>query len=232
MMEGTTKFEDKFGVIQDAMDRKDYDSVVKDCCGLFEAAFKKIFQEAIVNFNYNDRKVLQEAEEKIGKGHKGVRDFGFGELVGLFRETDLMKKWAKASNRDVGLIDTINYNSIVELRNKITHVEVENIGNQCGKVEADIIYNYAKNLYATLGLFNMEESIKASFEPKKTTTVNGEEREMVNIALIRDRGIIVNQSDESRNISYKVDTINRMLSVVYKKDKRAGRRRSCRRNVI
>ena len=213
------KFEDKFGIIQDAMDRKDYDSVVRDCCGLFEAAFKKIFQEAMVKLNYNDRIRLQDAEREVGKGTKGVSDFGFGELVGLFRKSDLMKKWAEASNRDIGLIDTINYDSIVKLRNKLSHPNVENIGQQCGKVEADLVYNYVKNLYATLGLFNMEDSIKASFENKQTTVVNGEERERVNIALIRDRGIIVNQSDESRNISYKVDTINRMLSVVYKKTK-------------
>jgi len=218
MTEGSKKFEDAFGKIQEAMDRKDYDEVVRNCCGLFEAAFKKIYQEAISNFDIKGRQELMNKELEIGKGTKSVKDFGFGELVGLFRETGLMKKWAKASNRDIGLIDSINYNSIVDLRNKLSHPDVESMGTICGKVEADLIYNYAKNLFATLGLFSMDEGIKAAFESQpKTTTVNGEEREMVNIALIRDRGIIINQSDESRNVSYKVDTINRMLSVVYQK---------------
>lgn len=209
------RYEDKFSIIQKAMDDRAYDIVVKESCGLFEVAFKKIYQEAVVSLtSFEDRSLLFEKEKEIGKGKKGVNDFGFGELVGLFRETGLMKKWAQASNRDIGLIDTINYNSIVTLRNNLTHN-----GGQCGQVEADIVFTYVKNLYAMLGLFNMEDGIKAAFEPKQTTTVKGEERERVNIALIRERGIIVNQSDESRNVSYKVDTINRMLTVVYNKTK-------------
>lgn len=215
MTDGTSRYEDKFSIIQKAMDERAYDIVVKECCGLFEVAFKKIYQEAVASLtSFEDRTLLFEKEKEIGKGKKGVNEFGFGELVGLFRETGLMKKWAQASNRDIGLIDTINYNSIVSLRNDLTHN-----GGHCSQVEADIVFNYVKNLYAMLGLFNMENGIKASFEPKQTTTVKGEERERVNIALIRERGIIVNQSDESRNVSYKVDTINRMLTVVYNKTK-------------
>ncbi|MBR5799554.1 MAG: hypothetical protein IKY23_05780 [Lachnospiraceae bacterium] len=217
MTEGRKNFEDAFGKIQQAMDRRDFDTVVRDCCGLFEAAFKKIYQEACSTLDFKTRQELMSKEAEIGKGNKGVNDFGFGELVGLYRETGLLKKWAKATNRDLGLIDSINYNSIVALRNKLSHPDYESMGKVCSIGDADLVYNYVKNLYATLGLFSMDEGIKAAFEAKTTTTVNGEEREMVNIALIRERGIIINQSDESRNVSYKVDTINRMLSVVYKK---------------
>ncbi len=215
MTEIKSRVEDKFSIIQKAMDDNAYDIVVKECCGLFEVAFKKIFQEAVASFSFEDRNLLIEKEKEIGKGKKGINDFGFGELVGLFRETGLMKKWTHTSNRDIGLIDTINYNSIVSLRNDLVHK-----GGHCGRVEADLVFNYAKNLYATLGLFNMENSIKASFEPQPAvSTAKGDSREKVNIALIRERGIIVNQSDDSRNISYKVDTINRMLTVVYNKTK-------------
>lgn len=208
------KVEDKFSIIQKAMDDRAYDIVVKESCGLFEVAFKKIFQEAVVTLNFEDRNILLEKEKIIGKGKKGVNDFGFGELVGLFRETGLMKKWAEASNRDIGLIDTINYNSIVNLRNALVHN-----GGNCGQVEADLVFNYVKNLYATLGLINLEKAITDSFEPPKNSSgiEEKDKKELVNIALIRDRGIIINQSDGSRNISYKVETINRMLTVVYNK---------------
>ena len=108
------RVEGKFGLIQKAMDDHAYDVVVKESCGLFEVAFKKIFQEAVVQLNFEDRNYLLEKEKVIGKGKKGVNEFGFGELVGLFRETGLMKKWAEISNRDLGLIESVNYNSIAQ----------------------------------------------------------------------------------------------------------------------
>ena len=42
------------------------DVVVKESCGLFEVAFKKIFQEAVVQLNFEDRNHLLEKEKVIG----------------------------------------------------------------------------------------------------------------------------------------------------------------------
>ncbi len=208
------KVEGKFSVIQKAMDDHAYDIVVKECCGLFEVAFKRIFQEAVVQLNFEDRNVLLEKERVIGKGKKGINEFGFGELVGLFRETGLMKKWAEISNRDIGLIESVNYSSVVHLRNELVHN-----GGQCGRIEAELVFNYVKSLYAILGFINMEKAISESFETKATVGVTNDKKELVNIVLVKDKGIIVNQADNTRNISCKVETINRMLSVVYKNTK-------------
>ena len=68
-----SRYEDKFSIIQKAMDDRAYDIVVKECCGLFEVAFKKIYQEAVVSLNsFEDRTLLFEKEKEIGKGKKGV----------------------------------------------------------------------------------------------------------------------------------------------------------------
>lgn len=207
------KVEGKFGVIQKAMDDHAYDIVVKESCGLFEVAFKEIFQEALTKLDYEDRNLLLEAEKEVGKGKKGAKEFGFGELVGLFRKTELMKKWAKVSNRDMGLLESINYNSIVNLRNELVHN-----GGQCERFEAELVFNYAKTLYATLGIINLEKAISESFEPKAVSQ-GDDKKEMVNIALVKDKGIIVNQADNSRNISWKVETINRIFTVAYQNTK-------------
>ena len=74
--------------------------VVKECSTLFEIAFRRIFNEAIISLPFKERLELQECEKKIGKNLKGVQDFTFGELVGLFRESALMNKWVKHSARD------------------------------------------------------------------------------------------------------------------------------------
>jgi len=209
-----SRVEGKFGLIQKAMDEHAYDVVVKECCGLFEVAFKKIFQEAVSRFKFEDRNILLEKEKEIGKGKKGVNEFGFGELVGLFRETSLMRKWAEFSGQDIGLIDSVNYNSVVKLRNELVHN-----GARCGIIEAELVFNYLKSLYATLGFINMEKAISESFGKKTVTEQPGEKKELANIVLVKDKGIIVNQADNTRNMSCKVETINRMLSVVYRNTK-------------
>lgn len=205
------KVEGAFSTIQKAIDEHAYEIVVKECCGLLEVAFRKLFQEAVTTFNFEDRNNLLEEEKKIGKEKKGVNDFGLGELVGLFRETGLLKKWAKISNRDLGLISSLDFNSVVQLRNRLVHN-----GGECSRFEAELVFNYVKSLYATLGFINLEKAISKSFEAKGVTQDNEDNVELVNIALIKEKGIIVNQADNTRNMSCKVETINRILSVAYR----------------
>jgi hypothetical protein len=81
---------------------------VKESCTLFEIVFRRIFQQAVVSLSYKDREMILEVERVIGKGSKGVQDFGFGELVGLFRESKLMDKRAKHTARDLGIIQTLD----------------------------------------------------------------------------------------------------------------------------
>ncbi len=207
--------QDKLSFIQDSYRTGAYEVVVKECCGLFEVVFKRIFSEAVTSLPYNERMQLIEYEKQIGKQKKGVQEFGLGELVGLFRESDLMKKWAEYTGRDMGLIDTLNYNSIVKLRNKLVHD-----GEECSQVEADLVYNYLKNLLASLGLINLEKAISESFEKqhyKQPSEKNASDQDKANIKLMKERGIIINQADGSRNISFKVDTINMLFEVVYKR---------------
>lgn len=63
------------------------------------------------------------------------------------------------------------------------------------------------------GLLPIEESIKAMNDCVAETLVI----KKANIKLDKDRGIIFNQSDNSRNVSFKVETINKLLEVVYTK---------------
>ena len=110
--EQLSQVQDKLSFIQDMIDKGEYNIVITESCSLFEMAFKKIFKEAVASFEFQDRNALMEAEQKIGKGNKGVNDFGFGELVGLNRESHLLSKWATYTNKDMGLINSINFGSI------------------------------------------------------------------------------------------------------------------------
>ncbi|MFC7678916.1 class I SAM-dependent methyltransferase [Paenibacillus sp. GCM10028914] len=161
------KVEDKLGLIQRVLQSGDYDVAVKECCTVFEIVFRKIFQQAVITLPYKERELLQEVERKVGKGTKGVEDLGFGELVGLFRESKLMEKWSKHTSRDMGLIQTLNYAEIVNLRNRITHQ-----GATASRGEANLVYEYLRNLLAMLGFAELDKSINESFKKENTSAAD------------------------------------------------------------
>lgn len=151
--------EDRLSLIQRVMQSGDYDVAVKETCTLFELVFRRIFQTAIASLPFRDRDHILETERKIGKGTKGVQDFGFGELVGLYRESKLLEKWAKHTGRDMGILLTLDFGAIVNLRNQITHK-----GASCSRGEANLVFEYLRNLLAVLGFADLERSIDRSFE--------------------------------------------------------------------
>ncbi len=180
--------DDKLGFIQKVINTGDYDVAVKESCTLFEMVFKKIFQQAIVSLPYKDREEILQTERKVGKGKKGVQDFTFGELVGLLRESNLLDKWSKYTAKDLGLIKTLDYSSIVNLRNRITHD-----GMSCSRGEANIVYEYLRNLLAVLGFADLDESINLSFKKREAvpidsipSTIDGENKDGKDLS-INDR---------------------------------------------
>lgn len=212
--------ENRFVEIATLIENGMYDIAVTQSCKLIEVAFKRIYREALSSCPFKDRVELFEVEQKFGMGKIGVEEFTLGRLIGLVEKTKLLDKWAKANGREMSLVSGFNLNHILKLRNGSTHPdEIDEIGSKCDRVSAEMLYNYVKTFYASIGLANVENGIKDSLITKQITIVDGEEFEKVNIALNREKGIIINQSDKTRNISYKVETINNMLTVVYNKTK-------------
>jgi SAM-dependent methyltransferase len=189
----TIAVEDKLGLIQRVLQSGDYDVAVKECCTVFEIVFRKIFQQAVVSLPYKDRELLQEVEKKIGKGTKGVEDFGLGELVGLFRESKLMEKWARHTSMDLGLIQSLNFSEIVNLRNRVTHS-----GVACSRGEANLVYEYLRNLLAILGFADLGYSINQSF--KKENKAHSSDR---------DESAIHTEELEKGNLLQKLPKIKR-----------------------
>src|SRR5690625_3217540 len=113
--------DDKLTLINSLIDTNDYDVAVKESCLIFEVLFRKIAQKALASLPFRDRADILQAEEKIGRGTKGIEDFGFGELVGLFRQANLLDKWSTHNGIDMGLIKSLDFSSIVNLRNQLTH---------------------------------------------------------------------------------------------------------------
>jgi len=198
--------EKKLNFISKSTSSGEFDVVVKECGTLFENAFKETYHQAITSLPFEARNAMLQAEADIGKGKKGVADFTFGELVGLFRTSKLLSKWAKHEGLDLGLISNLDFAPIVEIRNRVTHK-----GYKPTRMEAELVFNYLRSFLSLTGLAEIED----------TPVVKEEQQGDVKIfRYIKERGIIVNPEDGSRNVSYKVETLNNMLATIA--DKVAG----------
>ena len=190
----------KIKFTQTSFAMNEFDVVVKECGTLFENAFKEIYHQAITSLPFEARNAVLQAEAEIGKGKKGVADFTFGELVGLFRTSKLLSKWAKHEGLDLGLISNLDFAPIVEIRNRVTHK-----GYKPTRLEAELVFNYLRSFLSLTGLAEVEDAPVAKDEPQG---------DVKTFRYIKERGIIVNPEDGSRNVSYKVETLNNMLATI------------------
>jgi len=197
---------DKLIFILNSFRLNEFDVVVKECGTLFENAFKEIYHQAITALPFEARNAVLQAENDIGKGKKGVTDFTFGELVGLFRTSKLLSKWAKHEGLDLGLVNNLDFAPIVDIRNRVTHK-----GYKPSRLEAELVFNYLRSFLSLTGLVEIDDAPAAAEQPQG---------DVKTFRYIKERGIIVNPEDGSRNVSYKVETLNNMLSTIA--DKVAG----------
>jgi len=190
----------KLAFILKSLAMNEFDVVVKECGTLFENGLKEIYHQAITSLQFEARNAVLQAENDIGKGNKGVPDFTFGELVGLFRTSKLLIKWAKQEGMDLGLIANLDFAPIVDIRNRVTHK-----GYKPTRLEAELVFNYLRSFLSLTGLVEIEDTPAAPDQPQG---------DVKTFRYIKERGIIVNPEDGSRNVSYKVETLNNMLATI------------------
>lgn len=150
-------FDNKINSLKRLISWEDYDMVVKEVATLLEVILKRIFGQAINDLPYSKRKELQEAEEKIGNNLKGYKDFGFGQLVGVYNKTNLLDELEKNNNRNLSLLKSISLNYFVDLRNKLQHRPAGD--NICSLRDASLAYECLMNWLAYLGYSKIEANV-------------------------------------------------------------------------
>ena len=158
--------------VEEEMQAKRYWSVVLECEFLFETIFKKIYRDIQdMDLEYVDYGKLYEILLKQGKGARDVRKFTFGQLVGLVIEGGIIPVWAKATNREAGLLAAVSLYPIVDLRNSIAHNGKRNVQ----KEEAELVYAVAKNWLTFAGYEALVDQVYESKkkEEKKEKSGNG-----------------------------------------------------------
>jgi hypothetical protein len=158
-MEPQRGVRDKLTFIQQSLDSGACDVAVKESSALLEATIRQVCQRAMADLPYQDRRQLQTAEEQIGQGNKGLTEFTFGQIEGFRRKSDLFRKWAGHTGRDLGLLRSLDLSPIVELRNRLAH-----FSGSCSRCEAELVFAYLKNILAFVGYGQIEHAIPESFK--------------------------------------------------------------------
>ncbi|MBL4760887.1 MAG: hypothetical protein JKY80_08580 [Mariprofundaceae bacterium] len=88
----------------------------------------------------------------------------------------------------------------MDIRNRVTHK-----GYKPTRLEAELVFNYLRSFLSLTGLAEIEDAPAVPEQPQG---------DVKTFRYIKERGIIVNPEDGSRNVSYKVETLNNMLATI------------------
>lgn len=95
----------------------------RSCGSILETALRDIYTRVLQKSARADRKRLMEVEEAQSKGKGDVGQFMLGQLVGLFREGDVLKLYETVFNRPLKRSRRFDLNFMLEIRNGCTHAE-------------------------------------------------------------------------------------------------------------
>ncbi len=114
-------FKEEFKKIIEFKQRGECSTSVREAGRIFEELLRQIIQEYLSQVNFSTRKAIFDAEMEIGKGTKGIADFQFGQLVGIWRGCRLIDVVEDLEGRSARTLKGIDLNIICELRNDCIH---------------------------------------------------------------------------------------------------------------
>jgi hypothetical protein len=89
---------------------------------LLEEVLKEIYRTLFFSMPPQQQKATIVTENLIGKGHKSAANFTLGEIVGLYTEARLQKKWITLKKRDPRLFAGVDLATLVTNRNYCVHL--------------------------------------------------------------------------------------------------------------
>lgn len=130
----------------------------KECVQTIEFIFQDLFHRDLTKLKPEDREKALEAEKKIGRNIKGIKDFTMGELIGLYRNSDFLRAWADAAHTDIRAVLLIDFAELNKIRNALMHKNL-----QVSSLDAFFLFSCLLIVYETFAF----EKNKISIEHKK-----------------------------------------------------------------
>ena len=158
-------FEQKIELIQQNFEIGAYTIAAKECVGLIEQALRQLFKDQLTRLKEEDRLRVQDVERKKGRGLHGVERFTMGQLINLFRASQFLEAWERASGKDLGNIRMINLDELTRFRNNLIHN-----GAEATRFEAEFLLNCLRVILETFELADSntsDESPEQAIESEK-----------------------------------------------------------------
>lgn len=99
----------------------DQATAIREGGRLFEELCKTLLTAYLPRVSFAVRKNIFEKETQIGKGTKGLAEFTFGQVIGLFREASFTKAIEDVEERSTAALAGVNLDYIADLRNRAVH---------------------------------------------------------------------------------------------------------------
>lgn len=112
---------DEYMRISELAANGDHATALREGGRLFEELCKEILAAYLPRVDFNVRRSVFEAETQIGKGTKGLADFTFGQVVGLYRETGFVKALEAVEHKSAAALASVNLAYIASTRNEAVH---------------------------------------------------------------------------------------------------------------
>ena len=93
---------------------------LQEAGSVLEGLLRELYRRTVDRLPPAEQTKISAILEKVGKG-KPVSDLSLGQIVGLFRETDLFAHAERALGRKLPHLSSANFNTFVDIRNKAVH---------------------------------------------------------------------------------------------------------------
>ena len=109
----TIDYKSKLERAEKLLEEEDIHSSIRECGLILEAALRTTLLRLSAELdNMDEKRSIVDAEEKIGKGSGTVHKFGFGQLVGVYREANVEKILKRIFNSNFRRARALVHNSL------------------------------------------------------------------------------------------------------------------------
>lgn len=156
--ERKTYFGDELEKVIEAQRRGEGAQAVREAGRMFEELLRSLVQDYLSRVPFAVRKAIFDAETEIGKGNKGIAEFQFGQLTGLWRTCRLTEAIGQVEGRSSRALAGIDLGLICDLRNDCVH-------NAASPEEHEVEY-VVSSLRTYLGFFGVTVSSPSMQAPR------------------------------------------------------------------
>ena len=147
-----TEWRNRVDEVEKMLSQEFYTPAAKECVALIESVLRELLKNQVSRLDNKDRLNVNKAEIEIGKGSKGIDEFTMGQLLGVLRKSKFFDAWSRATGEDLGLVEMINLDSVVKLRNKLIHDGIE-----AERSDAELLLNALRVFIGTFGILDAED---------------------------------------------------------------------------